>query len=103
MVKNKCLNKIKHEKVKLAFQLQNNHGSVIDDDIEKAISMQESAVLLHKAINSLDQRKKQILELSLKGLPNDIIAERLDIALATVKSLKWKAYKTLRGRLIKRL
>nr|WP_303316955.1 sigma-70 family RNA polymerase sigma factor [Flavivirga sp. MEBiC07777] len=95
-VKNKCLNKIKHEKVKKAYQFHNKEQKEDHVFINENMIVQESASILHKAISILSPRKKQIIELALKGSSNVTIAERLGIKLETVKSLKTKAYKSLK-------
>ncbi|OEK06134.1 hypothetical protein A8C32_19070 [Flavivirga aquatica] len=101
-VKNKCLNKIKHYKVKENYQLQNKKRKEDSVLMEEGIIIQESAKLLHEAITFLSPRKKEIIDLALKGLSNKTISERLSIKIDTVKSLKTKAYKFLKAYLEKR-
>ena len=94
--RNKCYNSIKHKKVKDNYE--NNALQSLEDDnlFLKQILEEEIARQLHQAIEILPERKKEILKLSLKGLKNNEIAERLNIKLQTVKTLKSQSYKILR-------
>lgn len=94
--RNKCLNIIKHNKVKdkyaaTSIQQLNDDNLFMQHVLEEEISRQ-----LHEAINTLPTRKKEIIILSLKGLKNKEVAENLNIKLQTVKTLKSQAYKQLR-------
>ncbi|WP_051209821.1 RNA polymerase sigma-70 factor [Gelidibacter mesophilus] len=94
--RNKCLNIIKHNKVKDKYATT-SFGQLNDDNLfmqhvlEEDISRQ-----LYEAINTLPTRKRQVIILSLKGLKNKEVAENLNIKLQTVKTLKSQAYKLLR-------
>lgn len=95
-VRNKCYNVIKHNKVKNKYA-ETTIQSLEDDNLFlKQILEEEIVRQLHKAIEILPKRKKEIIKLSLKGLKNDEIAEELDIKLQTVKTLKSQSYKILR-------
>ncbi|WP_067151554.1 RNA polymerase sigma-70 factor [Pseudotamlana agarivorans] len=96
VVRNKCYNIIKHDKIK------NKHAENVKQAIEddnfflKQIIEEEVVNYLYKAIDKLPERKKEIIKLSLKGLKNYEIAEELGIKLQTVKTLKSQSYKVLR-------
>ncbi|WP_300977715.1 RNA polymerase sigma-70 factor [Flavobacterium sp.] len=95
--RNKCYNIIKHNKVKNNY-LDASFQSLEDDNLFlKQILEEEIARQLQQAIEKLPERKKEVLKLSLKGLKNNEIAERLDIKLQTVKTLKSQSYKILRA------
>lgn len=97
VVKNKCLNNIRHNKVKENYQSETKNIQKNTVFMEEGFLVQESAKVLHKAISTLSPRKKEIIDLALKGVTNNTIGERLSIKLETVKSLKSKAYKALRN------
>ncbi|AOW10787.1 RNA polymerase sigma-70 factor [Flavobacterium gilvum] len=95
-VRNKCYNVIKHKLVKNKYA-ENSIQSLEDDDLFLKQMLEEDIVYqLHKAIDILPQRKKEIIKLSLKGLKNLEIADELGIQLQTVKTLKTQSYKILR-------
>lgn len=94
--RNKCYNIIKHKKVKDDYA--NDALLSLEDDnlFLKQILEEEIARQLYQVIETLPDRKREILKLSLKGLKNNEIAERLSIKLQTVKTLKSQSYKILR-------
>lgn len=95
-VRNKCYNAIKHKGVKENYA-ENAIQLIEDDDLFlKQVLEEEIVRQLHKAIEILPDRKKEIIKLSLKGLKNNEIAEELNIKLQTVKTLKSQSYKILR-------
>ncbi|MEP5339027.1 MAG: RNA polymerase sigma-70 factor [Algibacter sp.] len=95
-VRNKCYNIIKHNKVKNKYA-ETTIQSLEDDNLFlKQVLEEEIVRQLHKAIEVLPKRKKEIIKLSLKGLKNSEIAEELAIKLQTVKTLKSQSYKILR-------
>ena len=95
-VRNKCLNVIKHNKVKNKYA-ENTLLSLEDDTLFlKQILEEEIVNHLYKAIELLPERKKEIIKLSLKGFKNNEIAVALNLKLQTVKTLKSQAYKILR-------
>jgi RNA polymerase sigma-70 factor (ECF subfamily) len=99
VVRNKCYNMIKHNKVKHKYA-ENTIRSLEDNNLFlKEILEEETISQLHKAIEVLPNRKKEIIKLSLKGLKNSQIADELNIKLQTVKTLKSQAYKILRDQL----
>ena len=94
--RNKCYNIIKHNKVRERYA---SHvlSSIEDDNLFlKQVLEEEIVRQLHKAIQVLPDRKRQIIQLSLKGLKNNEIAETLAIKLQTVKTLKSQSYEILR-------
>lgn len=94
--RNKCFNVIKHNKVKNKYA-ENAIPLLEDDNLFLNQILEEEIVRqLYKAIESLSDRKKEIIKLSLKGHKNSEIAEALNIKLQTVKTLKSQSYKILR-------
>lgn len=95
--RNKCFNFIKHSKVKDNYAV-NNIQLLEDDNLFLEQILEEEIVRqLHKAIELLPERKKEIIKLSLIGHPNAEIAEILGIKLQTVKTLKSQSYTILRS------
>ncbi|MCH4553453.1 sigma-70 family RNA polymerase sigma factor [Aestuariibaculum lutulentum] len=95
-VRNKCYNVIKHQKVKIKYQ-ESTIKSLDDDNLFLNQILEEEVVRqLYIAIEKLPVRKKEIIKLSLKGLRNIEISERLGIKLQTVKTLKSQSYNILR-------
>lgn len=94
--RNKCLNAVKHNKVKTKYAENSIH--LIEDDnlFLKQVLEEEIVRQLYKAIEVLPKRKSEIIKLSLKGFKNSEIAEELGIKLQTVKTLKSQSYKILR-------
>lgn len=96
VVRNKCYNLIKHEKVKNRY-VENAVKSINDNKLFLRQMVEEEIIdQLYNAINQLPERKKEIIKLTLKGVKNTDIAETLGIKLQTVKTLKSQSYKILR-------
>lgn len=98
-VKNKCLNHIKHQKVKNSFSNAYNENNIDENLFIKNYIKEETIRLVYQAIETLPEKSKNIIELNLKGLKNDEIADLLKISVNTVKTHKKSAYKTLRIKL----
>ncbi len=98
-VRNNCLNKIKHQKVKQAYTdeiLQLNNESA-----GTHISYQEELKdQIHKAIESLPEQCRLIFKLSrYEELKYSEIAKELNISIKTVENQMGKALKVLREKL----
>ena len=96
-VRNKSYNVIKHNSVKNKYAAHVIHSLENDNLFLKQVLEEEIVRQLHEAIETLPERKKAIIRLSLKGLRNNEIAEELGIKLQTVKTLKSQSYKILRA------
>lgn len=98
VVKNKCLNYLKHQKTKKTYIESFNkddEGHIFDATmIENEVFIQ-----LSKAIKSLAPKTQEILNLSLQGHGNNEIAENLNISVNTIKTLKRRAFKKLNQQL----
>lgn len=67
-----------------------------DEDISAQYIRTETARLLKDAIDSLPERTAEVIRLSLDGVKQEEIAERLNISLATVKAQKARGIVRLR-------
>jgi RNA polymerase sigma-70 factor (ECF subfamily) len=77
-----------------------DHG-VIDQEFffRDNVIEQETYLLIHNAIRNLSPQGQRVIELSLDGLKNQGIADQLGISLNTVKTIKFRAFKSLRNEL----
>ena len=96
-IKNKCLNYIKHQVVKEKY----NQTIILEHEQHFEDYVVEADVIhhLHNAINNFPEQRKLIIQLSLQGLANNEIAEKMQISINTVKLHKKIAYKELRNKL----
>lgn len=91
--RNKCIdflraNTLKASNIELAMDIEEEANLVLKE---------EAFRLLEKAIAQLAPQTKSIILLSMEGLSIQEISEKLDISVNTVKTLKSRAYKTLRA------
>ncbi len=98
-VKNKCINQIKHQSARNKFEDNQPKDGFDENLFLKKYINEETIRLIYKAIESLPQNCRSIIELSLKGLKNEDIADSLNISVNTVKTHKKTAYKLLRIKL----
>lgn len=97
VIKNLGLNYLRSKKVhaKHLDSIKNNETFYF----KNAIIEEETVSLIKTALKGLPLQTKNIVELSMQGAKNDDIAERLDISINTVKTLKLRAYRVLREKL----
>lgn len=93
VTRNKCLNHIKIKGIRENI-LKKEFPS--DDNFYELILEEETYRIVHQAVNKLASQSRKIVWLSLEGNKNPEIAERLNISVNTVKTLKKNAYKELR-------
>jgi RNA polymerase sigma-70 factor (ECF subfamily) len=97
-VRNGCLNIIRHQKVK-----DRNKSELAEYQQQSDFDEQEIEAFVyaevHKAIQDLSPQAREIVINSMNGLSNLEVVEELNISINTVKTLKKRAYKTLRERL----
>ena len=95
--RNLCLDFIKHKKAEANYLSEYMHGEEADDPVFlKEVTRQETFRILHTAIDKLPAQSKQIIMLSMEGLSNAEVGEKLGISVNTVKTLKKNAYAVLR-------
>lgn len=93
VTKNKCLNHLKHSQL----DIPTFHGQEeVDSGFESAIIEQETYRLVRKAVEELPTQMRNIIFLSMEGLKNHEIADKLQISEGTVHTLKKLAYRKLR-------
>ncbi|SEN69104.1 RNA polymerase sigma-70 factor, ECF subfamily [bacterium A37T11] len=96
-VKNACLNKLRHEKVKTRYHQHNLPP--LTDNTYALNSMIHAEVIgeIHKAIQSLPSGCALVVKMGyLEGLKNPQIAEELGISVNTVKSQKQRGLQLLK-------
>jgi len=98
-VRNRCLNVIKHNKVKSDFQISQNIDPVEDSLFQKQVLEEEITRQLYKIINTLKGRKREIILLSLKGMKGPEIATKLKIEAQTVRAIRTQAYKIIKEKI----
>jgi len=93
VTRNNCLNYIKHQKITLEYSVQ-----AMEKDLFFRDHMVEAETYksIHDAIEVLPFQGKRVVEMSMSGVKNPEIAQRLDISVNTVKSVKSNAYRLLR-------
>ena len=95
-IRNKCYDSLKHKRIRETYAKNVLPDLQNDNIFMKQVLEEEIARELHQAIETLPIRKREIIKLSLRNIKNKDIANRLNIKLQTVKTLKSQAYKILR-------
>lgn len=90
--KNQCIDHLRQKKTTKI----NDYIKDIDKNYLDEIVREEVFRMLDKAIEQLSPARRKIIELSMKGMGNNEISEKLQISINTVKSHKLKAYNTIR-------
>lgn len=96
-VKNLSLNHLRKDKLAHKYAESLDEGDYIH--FNNKIIEEETYNILHRAIKSLPKQSSKIIMLSLQGMQNKEIAERLVISVNTVKTLKYNSLKTLKAKL----
>ncbi len=95
LVKNACLNLIQKEN-----RVQNSSVDAAlhlpEKEFLNELLKEETYQILRYAINELSPQAGQVMSLMLKGFSNQDIADQMGITLNTVKTVKKRAYRTLR-------
>lgn len=97
-VRNKALNELEHSKVVYEYA-QKVIEKKKDSFFHDAIVEEESYRILSEAIDKLPEQMKAIMRLALEGEKNAAIAEKLNVSVETIHTLKKIAYKKLREHL----
>lgn len=95
LVKNTCLNTIRKNS-KTTNTLLQEDTLIMERICLDEIIKEETYFLLNSAIESLSPQAAEVIKLSLKGYTNEDIANKLGVTLNTVKTVKKRAYNSLR-------
>lgn len=97
-VKNKCLDHLKSSEYQLKHKLTEENIKILESEsyFEKELLLEEISRTVDTALNTLPEKCKQIIKLSMKGYRNIQISEELSISINTVKTQKRIAYQKLR-------
>lgn len=99
-VKNRCLNYIKHQKIKQAHQSEVIKSAKIDSNSSSFLLEVDLMKKIEASINSLPPKRREIFILSKEhGLKYREIAEKLGISIKTVETQMGHALKDLREQL----
>ncbi len=98
LVKNACISLIRKEK-RISNTELNDKLPVEEQAVLDEILREETYQLLREAIKDLSPQATQVVNLALKGFSNLDIADELGVTLNTVKTVKKRAYKSLREKL----
>lgn len=92
-LRNKCLNYLRHEKVEHEFIQEELYQN--EEYFEHKLIEEDVYSILISAIDALSPQSKEVMLLSLNGLSNTGIAERLNLSIETVKSYKKNSKKKI--------
>lgn len=101
-VYNECLNHLKHQKVKQAYQVQAiNNMKANTENLSDRLQYRELEQQLRKTINELPEQCRTIFQLSrFEELKYTEIAHQLGLSVKTVENQMSKALKRLRSELV---
>lgn len=99
-VRNKCLNKLRANKVRQSVNIDEFYDITDDKCVELSVIDSELHAMLHEAINRLPEDARKVIELNVfEKLKMYEIAEDLNITINQVKALKTKAMRKLKKNL----
>lgn len=102
-VKNASLNAIRNNSKCSEIDISENENiqnfKIEDKSVEQLLIEEEFYRQIAIAINKLSSERKRVILLSMEGLTNNEIAEKIGVSVNTVKTLKLKAYRVLRKKL----
>jgi len=96
VIRNKCLNHLKHQKIIEKYDKQNIESESYFRD---SIIEEETYRIIHNFIEKLPLKSRIIMQQSMEGMTNQEIADSLNISINTVKTSKLKSYRFLRDSL----
>lgn len=99
-VHNECMNFLKHEKVKAAYEAHAVHNGNISSAAEDTAGKKELEKRVQSALNDLPEQCRTIFQMSrFEELKYREIADRLGLSVKTVENQMGKALKILRTKL----
>lgn len=93
--RNLALNQIKHRGVEHAYAERSGKETAVF--FRNQVIEEETYALVYRAIDELSAQSRKIILLSLEGLSNQEIAEKLGISVNSVRKLKYNAYRKLKS------
>lgn len=99
LVKNACITELRKEKRLQNTSLEEGALPEPEQEFLNEVLREETYQLLREAIKELPPQGARVIELSLKGYKIADVAEELGVSVNTVKTLKKRAYNSLRERL----
>lgn len=100
--KNLCMNQIRHHSVVKEYLSKNQISAFDDTDIVNAIVSSEISSRICAAIETLPAQCREITRMAyVQGLKNQEIADKMQLALNTVRAQKQRAIQLLKGKLNK--
>ena len=97
-VRNACLNYLKRKRVEARHEQELAREMSEQESVDAALE-EEVTALVYEALKELSEQARRIVLQTMEGASNAEIAERLEISVNTVKTLKLRAYRILRERL----
>lgn len=97
LVRNHCLDVLRKQSIRNKYSANyasEEKGS--DPYFEMEVLREETYRQLNQAIHKLPERSREILQLKMSGLKNQEIADKLQLSINTINTLKTNAYKMLR-------
>lgn len=98
-LRNRCLNEIRKSNNRQCYSLEDIAQRESMEFLEEQVIQEEIAIIIKKEIESLSPKVREVMELSIAGMSNQEIADKLEVSLNTVKTHKKKAYTILRVQL----
>lgn len=95
-VKNRSLNYLRDKNIRLSIDLSRLGSELFYRDV---LIEQEAYKKIMDAIRSLPPQGQRIIEMMLDGMKNQEIADELNISVNTVKTIKSRAFESLRKEL----
>lgn len=101
-VHNDCMNVLKHEKVKRAYQTATSYAMKNETDhASKKILLSDLEVKLNRAMNELPEQCRAIFQMSrFEELKYQEIADRMGLSIKTIENQMGKALKLMRLKLV---
>ncbi|MEN8155472.1 MAG: sigma-70 family RNA polymerase sigma factor [Bacteroidota bacterium] len=99
LVRNACISQLRKEKDLHFDSIENHYELVNEKDLLHEVLREETYNLLHKAIDELSPQARKVMQLTINGLTNSEISDRIEVSINTVKTVKKRAYKTVREKL----
>ena len=93
--RNSALNELKHDAIVAQYvqrEMVDSEEYFLDN-----VAEEEVYLLVYKAIDTLAPQSRRVILMSLQELSNGEIAEKLNISVNSVRTLKQNAYKKLKG------